>query len=339
MEQAMTTTTGPQAPPAAESPRETHTVSPVAVVLVLTALLALVLTAFALPAIKSAPHDVPIGVAGPPQAAAGIEQALASRAAGAWAVTGYADEVALAQAIRDRDVYGGLALTPTGPKVLTAPAGSPVVAQALTALASGLGQEQGQVVPVETVVPLPAGDPRGVGLGAALLPLLIGAVAPVVAMARVVRGSWRRLVGVLAVAVTAGAALAAMLHWFGAFEGSYLLDAAAMAAVIAAMGTALLGLYSVAGFAGLGLGVALFMLVGNPLSGLATAPEFLPAFWSTLGAWLPPGAGGQLLRSAAYFDGAGAAGHLVMLGAWFVLGLLLVAAGSRRAAVAVSSGP
>ncbi len=326
----MTTTTGPEAPSAQEPPREAHTVSPVAVVLVLTALLALVLTAFALPAIKSAPHDVPIGVAGPPQAAAGIEQALAARAPGAWAVEEYADEAALTQAIRNREVYGGLALTPGGPKVLTAPAGSPVVAQALTALAAGLGQEQGQAVPVETVVPLPASDPRGVGLGAALLPLLIGAVAPVLAMARVVRGPWRRLAGVLAVAVAAGATLAGLLHWFGAFEGSYLLGAAAMTAVIAAMGTALLGLFTVAGLAGLGLGTALFLLVGNPLSGLATAPEFLPAFWSTLGAWLPPGAGGQLLRSAAYFDGAGAGPHLVVLGAWFVLGLVLIAAGSRR---------
>ncbi len=325
----MATTIQSPAPSAPEQPRH-HTPPPAAVVLVLTALLAIVLTAFALPAINSAPHDVPIGVAGPPQAAAGVEQALASRAPGAWAVTTYADEAALTEAIRGRDVYGGVVLSAGGPKVLTAPAGSPVVAQALTALATGLGQEQGQAVAVETVVPLPAGDPRGAGLGAALLPLLIGAVAPVAAMARVVRGPWRRLVGVLSVALAAGATLAGLLHWFGAFEGSYLLDAAAMAAVIAAMGTALLGLFAVAGFAGLGLGTALFLLVGNPLSGLATAPEFLPAFWSTLGAWLPPGAGGQLLRSAAYFDGAGAGPHLLVLGVWFVLGLVLVALGARR---------
>lgn len=325
----MTSTVQSPASAAPDQPRH-RAPSPVGVVLVLTALLALVLTAFALPAIKSAPHDVPIGVAGPPQAATGVEQALAARAPGAWAITRFSDEAALTQAIRDRDVYGGLALSPTGPKVLTAPAGSPVVAQALSAIATGLGQEQGQQVPVETVVPLPSGDPRGTGLGAALLPLLIGAVAPVVAMARVVRGAWGRLAGVLAVAVTAGTTLAGMLHWFGAFDGSYLLDAAAMTAVIAAMGTALLGLLTLAGPGGLGLGTALFLLVGNPLSGLATAPEFLPAFWSTLGAWLPPGAGGQLLRSAAYFDGAGAAPHLLVLGAWFVLGLALIALGARR---------
>jgi hypothetical protein len=312
------------------SPGGAHLPPPLAVVVLLTVLLGLVLTAFALPAIKSAPHDVPIGVAGPAQAAGTIEQALGARAPGAWDVTAYGDEQALRAAIEAREVYGGVALSASGPKVLTAPAGSPVVAQALTALAAGLGQEQGQAVPVEVVVPLPVGDPRGAGLGAALLPLFIGGIAPVLAMARVVRGRWRRLAGVLAVAVLAGATLAGLLHWFDAFEGGYLLEAAAMAGVIAAMGTTALGLFTVAGYAGLGAGAALFLLVGNPLSGLATAPEFLPAFWSTLGAWLPPGAGGQLLRSAAYFDGAGAAPHLIVLACWFVLGLVLVAAGSHR---------
>lgn len=331
----MTTTAGPTSTAASHEPTHpSHTPSPVAVVLMLTVLLGLVLTAFALPAIKSAPNNVPIGVAGPAQATGGIERALTARAPGAWEITQYADEAALRAAIGDRDVYGGLAVTAAGPKVLTAPAGSPVVAQTLTTLATGLGQQQGQTVPVEVVVPLPAGDPRGAGLGAALLPLLIGAVAPVVAMARLVRSPWRQLAGVLAVAVAAGATLAGLLHWFGAFEGSYLLDAAAMSAVVAGMATALLGLHAVFGYAGLGVGVAVFMLLGNPLSGLATAPEFLPAFWSTLGAWLPPGAGGQLLRSAAYFDGAGAAPHLIVLGCWLAIGLALVAlAAARRPAV------
>lgn len=331
----MTTTAGPTSTSVPSEPhRAAHTASPVGVVFLLTVLLGLILTAFALPAIKSAPRDVPIGVAGPAQATAAIGQALDARAPGAWAVTQYADEASLKAAVSDRDVYGGLALTPTGAKVLTAPAGSPAVAQALTTLATALGQEQGQAVPVEVVVALPAGDPRGAGLGAALLPLLIGAVAPVLAMTRAVRGPWRQLAGVLTVAVVAGATLAGLLHWFGAFEGSYLLDAGAMIGVIAAMATALLGLFSVAGYPGLGAGVAVFMLLGNPLSGLATAPEFLPAFWSTLGAWLPPGAGGQLLRSAAYFDGAGASEHLIVLGCWFLLGLALVAVVGRRRAPA-----
>jgi hypothetical protein len=164
----------------------------------------------------------------------------------------------------------------------------------------------------------------------ALLPLLIGSVVPVIAMNRVLRNRWAKFAGVLSAAVVLGAALSGLLHWYGVFEGSWLLDAAAIASVIAAMSAALLGLLLVGGMPTFGLGAALFLLVGNPLSGLATAPEFLAEPWRSIGAWLPPGAGGQLLRSSAYFDGAGAAPHLIVLGSWLVLGLLLVALATRR---------
>lgn len=302
---------------------------PVGVIAALALVLGIVLTAFALPAVNSAPRDVPIGVAGPAAATAPVTGALNSRAPGAFAVSSYADEAALTSAIRDRDVYGGIVVTATGPKVLTAPAGSPAVAQLLTNLATGLTEQTGRQVPVAEVVPLPAKDTRGAGLSSALLPLIIGSVAPVIAMVRLVRGRWARLVGVLTASVAIGATLAGLLHWYGVFTAGWALDAAAMSAVLAAMSTALLGLHAVGRWAGLGLGVATFMLLGNPLSGLATAPEFLPAFWSALGSWLPPGAAGQLLRSAAYFDGAGATHALVVLGSWFLAGVVLVAVAPR----------
>lgn len=307
------------------------------VILVLAVLIGLVLTAFALPAVNSEPRGVPIGLAGPPAAVQQLGSGLEANAPGAFAPTSYASEAELAQAIRDREVYGGIAVGSSGPAFLTAPAASPAVAQGLSALAGRLGQQLGKAVPVTQVVPLPAQDSRGAGLATAFLPLLIGAVATVIAMNRALRGAWAKLLGVLSAAVVLGGVLAGLLHWYGVFDGSWILEAAAMAAVIAAMATALLGLVLLGGLPALGLGVALFLLVGNPLSGMATAPEFLPDPWRTIGAWLPPGAGGQLLRSAAYFDGAGAAAHLVVLGAWALLGLLLVAVGARRTARPVTT--
>jgi hypothetical protein len=71
------------------------------------------------------------------------------------------------------------------------------------------------------------------------------------------------------------------------------------------------------------------MLIGNPFSGMTSAPEMLPNGWSTLGQWLPPGAAGTLLRSVSFFDGAGGARSLGILAGWVVLGLLLAALGSR----------
>ena len=296
----------------------------------LTIVVGLVLTAFALPAIKSAPRNVPIGVAGPAQVATQVDSALEQRAPGAFDVTAYPDEAALTAAIRNRDVYGGISVTPQGATMLTAPAGSPAVAQLLTAVALGLSQQTGQQVPVKEVVPLPAGDPRGAGLASAILPLLIGSVIPVLAMIRLVKNPWRRLAGVLTASVLIGMTVAGLLHWYGAFTGPWVRESLAIAAVMAATSTALLGLFTVGRWVGFGLGVATFVLLGNPLSGIATAPQFLPAFWATLGSLLPPGAAGQVVRSASYFDGAGATHGLIVLGAWFLLGVALVAVGSRR---------
>ena len=114
------------------------------------------------------------------------------------------------------------------------------------------------------------------------------------------QGAWAQLAAVLTTAAVLGAALAGLLHWYGVFEGSWLLDAAAMAMVIAAMSAALLGLLLVAGFPGFGLGVALFLLLGNPLK-RGHCPEFLAEPWRTLGRGFHR-ALQQLLRSSAYFE-------------------------------------
>jgi hypothetical protein len=45
---------------------------------------------------------------------------------------------------------------------------------------------------------------------------------------------------------------------------------------------------------------------------------------------MPPGAGGNLLRSTGFFDGAAAGGHLVVLLAWAAAGLVLFAARTAR---------
>ena len=69
------------------------------------------------------------------------------------------------------------------------------------------------------------------------------------------------------------------------------------------------------------------VFIGNPFSGATSAPELLPAPVGTIGQWLPPGAGANLLRSTAYFGGHGASGHLTVLIVWIVLGLAAIAAG------------
>ena len=304
-----------------------------AVSLGLTALLCVLVVAFAWPATQLAPRSLPIVVAGPAEASAQIGAALDKAAPGGFAVTVVPDEAAARSAIERRDAYGAVVLGPT-PSVLTASAASPVVAQLLTQMATTLEARQGgaaaPAVRVVDVVPLPATDPRGVGLAALALPLVLGGLIVGAAFTTAIVGVGRRVLGVVLTAVLAGLALTGIAHsWLGVIDGGWWAEAGVIALGIAAVGLTLVGLGALLGFVGLGLGAAVFMLIGNPFSGMTSAPEMLPDGWSTLGQWLPPGAAGTLLRSVSFFDGAGGALSLWILAGWVVLGLLLGALGSR----------
>ncbi|MGH8828200.1 MAG: hypothetical protein ACRDVZ_11530, partial [Jiangellaceae bacterium] len=221
------------------------------------------------------------------------------------------------------------------PEVLIASAASPVVAQLLQqvaeAMAAGADGPSGPAV--TDVVPLPEDDPRGVGLIAGALPLVIGGIAVGVAMSLVITGVGRRIAGAAIVSATSGLLNAALLqYWLGSLQGNYWANAAAIALVVAAMSFTVIGLHAVMGRAGLALGAAIMLLLGNPLSGLTSAPVMLPEGWGALGQLLPPGAGGSLLRSTAFFDGAGAGAPLLVLTAWIAFGLVLAAIGSLTGA-------
>ena len=305
-----------------------------AVITLLTALLTVLLIAFAWPAARSEPRDVPLAVAGPGPAVAQVKAGLDQAMPGGFDVTAVPDRAAAVQLIQDRDAYGAIVLDSAQPEVLTASAGGPVVAQLLTQLSTRLSPQS--PAKVTDIVPLPKDDPRGAGLAAGALPLVLGGIIAAGALTQLVRSGSRRMIGAVAFAITGGLALAAVLqYWLGSFEGSYLGNAGVIAMSIAAISLTLLGLEWLLGTAGLALGGALMMLLGNPLSGMTSAPEMLPSGWGALGQLLPPGAAGTALRSVSFFDGAGAARPLVVLTCWLVAGLALCALGAMRSQRAV----
>jgi hypothetical protein len=341
----------------------------VAAVVLVPVLAALALAAFAWPAARLAPRDLPVGVVAPAPALAAIEQRLAG---GGEAVDlhRYPDQAAARSAIADREVYGAIILAPDGATVLTASAASPVVAQLLqqsaTTTAAGgpgaggpaaapgtepatgdpatTGPEAGQgSVRVVDVVPADPDDPRGAALAASLLPLVLAGLAAGVlvwlgggsGLARVAA-----LVGAAALAGLAGAGIAQ--GWLGVLGGDWWVNAGVLGLTVLAVGATVAGLGALFGRAGAALGALLMVLVGNPLSGVSSAPELLPEPAGALGQLLPPGAGGTLLRGTAFFDGAGAAAPLVVLAAWATLGLaaLWLATARRRPPVpAAAPGP
>ncbi|MFD9113428.1 hypothetical protein [Streptomyces bottropensis] len=303
-------------------------------VVLLTALISVLLTAFAWPSVRSHVHDVPIAVAGPPTAVKPVSAALDQRLPGGFAITEVADTSAAERLIRDREVYGAIDISSGAPQVITASAAGAAVAQTLQGVAVGLGQAQAQGVgkkaSVRDIVALPADDPRGAGLAAGALPLIMGGLLAALLLTRLVRGIARQAAGALTFAITGGLAAAAILQlWLGSLDGSYLVNTGAIALAIAATTLTIIGLESQLGYAGFGLGAVIMMLIGNPLSGTSTSPEMLPGWSGTLGQLLPPGAGGQLLRSTAFFDGHGSTHSVLVLMTWLGFGVALCLASGR----------
>ncbi|MFG3499033.1 ABC transporter permease [Streptomyces sp. NPDC047928] len=301
----------------------------IAVMLLVPAVVALALWAFAWPAARIAPRDLPVAVAGPPAATAQVAERL-GRQDGAFEIHGYEDEAAARDAIQDRVVYGAVVVSPEGPRLLTASAAGPAVAQllqqAMTAAAPA-----GTPVPVADVVTPPPGDPRGGAFAASVLPLSLAGVAAGAVVTLLGLRGLRAATALVGASTLVGLVAVALVHgWLGVLAGDWWIEAGALALTALATGAAVAGLGALAGRAGLGLGAFLMVLIGNSFSGAASAPQLLPEPAGALGQVLPPGAGTALLRSVAYFDGAASGTAALTLAAWAGLGLLAVLVAARR---------
>ncbi|MFF5215538.1 hypothetical protein [Micromonospora sp. NPDC000442] len=289
---------------------------------------ALLVPLFAAPAANLAPRDLPVAVAGPAPAAAETVRRLAAARPGAFSLTTLPDAEAADRALRDREVYGAFVIGADGVALHTASAASPTVAALLTEAAGQLGG--GRPVAVVEVVPTTPDDPRGAGFAAGFLPLAMTSLLAGALLVLLVAGGLARLVGLAATGVLAGLMGVVVLHgWLGVIAGDWLAEGAAIGLFALAASAVVAGLGALLGRPGIGLGALLVFLIGNPLSAVGAAPELLPQPWGALGQWLPVGAGGTLLRSVAFFDGAGAGRPIVVLAGYAVVGLALVLAASR----------
>ncbi|HKV20028.1 MAG TPA: ABC transporter permease [Mycobacterium sp.] len=323
-------------------PRNTHHAAPAheppaalratGVVAVLTVVIALVAIAFALPAARSKPHQVPIGAAGPQAASGQVADLLEHNAPGAFAITYYPGEAALRDAIRNRDVYGGISFGPDGRTLLIATGASPAVAQLLTQVGTGIAQHAGAQLETEDVAPPTADDPRGAGLAASALPITLAGLLPAMALVLLLRREvWTRFAAAVIFAGLAGLTIAAMLTFvLGSVDANFAGVAGGLTLGLLASGLSMLGLGSMFGRAGLAAGSLIALLLGNPLSGLASAPELLPSGWGAFGQWLPQGANATLLRSTAFFDGAGATSAVAVLTLWALAGVTLIVIAAVR---------
>jgi hypothetical protein len=317
---------------------------------ILAAAVTVILLAFSWPAVTSEVKDLPVAVAGNSAQVDAVTGALGQRSPGTFDFTSAADRDAATDLIETREVYGALVLGQK-PEMLVSSAASPIVSQALTAVAGQLGaqltqaaQAQGAQVPgpivvtVTDVVPLASTDARGAGLTASSFPLIIGGILGGVLVSVLVVGAWRRITTILVYSAIGGVVLAAIMQgWFGVLQGGYAVNSAAMALALLAIGAPTIGLNALFGRAGIALGPIVMLLIANPMSGAAQPLEFLPTPWGAVGQWFPPGAAATLLRDLSYFPDANASFPWLVLACWAAGGLVLAAVGHFRSGATVSA--
>lgn len=305
-------------------------------VVVLPVVATLAVLAYAWPAARIAPRDVPVGIVGTGQASQRMVEHLTSAQPGAFDLHVYADMRAARSAVKDRDIYGAFDVTAQRVTVLEATAASATVAQSLDLAGKQTAARLAEPVAVQDVVATSADDPRGVVFSSALLPLticsiLIGATVTVLGGGR---SRWKALVAVAVASAVAGLGTYLVAQGLlGALPHHGVATWAALSATVLSMSLTAAGLARVIGPAGAGVTALVMVFIGNPFSAVTSAPSLLPTAVHHIGQALPPGAGANLLRSTAYFDGHAAGGHVVVLALWTLLGATTLLLGRRAAPV------
>jgi hypothetical protein len=303
-------------------------------------------TAYAWSAASTAPRNLPVAVAGPARAVALVTGELDTAQPGAFRLLPASTTALARQDITSRQAYGAILVSGPGRiSVLVASGGSPAVASVLTAVAAKMDGTSMRPANVTDIVPTAAADPTGAAFSFTVLPLMLSSLIAGVILTLRVPGPSRRAAGLVAFGIGGGLVSAAVAHtWLGVIPGTFAVIASAMglaalAAAAGVSGLAHLGARFGKRHVGLGVGGAIIMLLGNPFSGMSSAPEMLPGIWGFIGQCLPTGAAATLLRSVAYFDGARSRGPWTVLAIWAGAGLLLTLTAHRSMGSRSSADP
>lgn len=294
----------------------------------LVALLGLIGTAVSDPR----PHDIPVGIAGPPAAVRQVSTALGTAAPGAFRLTPYDSESAARAALDSRSVDGVLVLGGP-PRLIVAGAAGDGPTGVITAVFTGAFKAQGAKVKVETVHPFASGDPHGLILFFLVVAVLISTLVAQAALGLGREaGSGTRLLVASAFALLAGPAGMGTAAWIAGGYGSGFWAAAALVSLAsAAVGVVVAGSVRLLGAPGFALAALVAVLVDLVSSGGPVGSRLLPDFYRLLASWMPAGELYGSMRGVLYFDGAGVGRPVVVLGGWLLGGLLLLLLGELLA--------
>ncbi len=292
------------------------------------------------------PHDVSLGVVAGSRSAAMVSSlnSLPGHPLDARALSRASEA---RREVLDGALSGSLVIGPARTDQLTVASGGGVaVAESLTAVVARVESAAHRRVAVVDAVPLQRGDARGLTGFYLVVGWLVGGYLAA-SLLGVARGSrpaneHRALIRLLALALYAGVSglggAIVVGPVLGALTGHTLALWGLGTLVVLAAATVTVALQTLAGVVGIGLAVALFVVLGNPSAGGAYQSAVLPPFWRALSGALPNGAGVDAVRRLVYFGARGASGDLAVLALYAVAGAIvsLVGAGilTRRVTVA-----
>ena len=319
------------------------------------AAIAVIFLTFLWPAQNAEPQNIPVGIAASEKTFNELDSQMKEVADQnqlviPFKMERYEDASAARTAVKNNDVQGALVISdkPDQVQALLASANGLEPSRAIAEFAQEVNQLPAQRAQIEDkqpseevmqaamagpdiqdLVPMSEQEQQGKTLGKMTLPLVFAGLLLGLASVGLLRGAQQRVLTLLAGSVLGGliAAVVTVLK-VGYVDGnlvslwlSFTLGILAVAAPVAGLGS-LLGSY------GAWIGVAIPVLA-YPLSGANEPREFLGALGS-LGEALAPGAATKLNKLLVHFPDAALWQPLLVLLAWSVLGIALIAVGQLR---------
>lgn len=269
------------------------------------------------------PHHVRVAVEH--TSASRVEAALAKAKPGAVDVVPVASKEQAKQSVLDRDTVAGYATSDGQPTLLLAKADGYMLESVLRQLFEPLSAKQGGQPQTVDVAPTASGDAMGTGLFYLVLAWTIPSYIVVMMLLRAASLHRRAKLLVLA----CWSALLAVGGYYGALSMDVIPNEplAIPIAMLLTFGISMtcFGLVPLTGQLFPGIAVGLFIFLSMPSSGGAIPVQMVPEFFRALHPFMPMGNLIEALRGLFYFDGVGMTRPILVLAAWLVAGLLLIA--------------
>ena len=286
------------------------------------------------------PVRIPLGVVAPAGVATKVASELNKIPTDPLRATVVDSAATARRALKSATLSAALVVSPTSKTdtLLVASADGSSIVTAVEVVIKDAESAQHRSVVVVDVVPLQAGDGRGLTgfylvigwiVGGYLVAALLGISSG--ARPETLRRCVIRLLAVVPYAILSGLGGAVIVGpVLGALQGHLIALWGLGALLVFAASAVTMAFQTLFGVIGIGITVLFFVVLGNPSAGGAYQPALLPPFWRALSGALPNGAGVDSVRRIVYFGARGVGGDLGVIALYIVGGVAVAALVARR---------